>query len=87
MGSSLAYMSGYLSLCLSLCLSVWSYTSIVGDNKIAAFNCEQRMGLQAMVSHRLSGSIICIYVHPSSRPQAYCNFSICINLQFRVPVP
>ena len=83
MGSSLAYMSVYLSLCLSLCLYVWSFTWIFGDNNIAALNCENRMRLQATGSNRLIGSIICLYVHPSSRPRAYCNFFICINLQFR----
>ena len=67
----------YMSIFIYVYLSV----SLFGDHKSAARNCAQHMQPQDMGSNNLRESIICLFIRPYGRPQAFCDFGICINFQ------
>ena len=77
------YLYVYLCLCLGFCVTFWKSKSV-------ARNCVHYMRPQATGSNPLRGSIIFLYVHPSTHPpvrpstrssgcpsgfpQTFCNF-------------
>ena len=64
LGYSQADMWISLSICLSVSLCLWSVVCVAFFIIHAARNCVQRMRPQATGSNPLSGSIICLSVHP-----------------------
>ena len=70
-------------LCVSMSSRPHQFLEIIR----AACNCAHCMRMQAIGSNSLSGSIICLSIRTPGRPQDFCNFCICINIQCGGPAP